>query len=177
MKRSLTVGDLLYHSVHGVCRINEVVKESKDVSYALVPKLPNKMKLRFVIAAKDLEVSGFHAPVSSKEAEKILNFLKTSKKKVSAANGQQKTERSFAEDNTTWALAETILACSKDENQAKDQKKRQTLQRAATGLVKELAFALELSLKEASEAVHKCLKRSSKLNPLVAAALESAAEE
>ena len=72
MKQSLTVGDLLYHSVHGICRINEVVKESKEVSYALVPKTPNKMKLRFVIGAKDLQISGFHAPVSSKEAACVV---------------------------------------------------------------------------------------------------------
>ncbi len=177
MKQSLTVGDLLYHSVHGICRINEVVKESKDVSYALVPKTPNKMKLRFVIGAKDLQVSGFHAPVSSKEAAKILNFLKTSRAAGTPLDAEKKAERSFAEDNTTWALAAAILACSHDEAQAKDQKKRQTLQRAVTGLVKELSFAMEVSLKDAAAAVQKNLKRSTKLNPLVLAALESAGEE
>lgn len=175
--KSLTVGDLLYHSVHGVCRINQVVKESKDVSYALVPKMPNKMKLRFVIGAKDLQLSGFHAPVSSKEANKILDYLKTSKTAGTPLDAEKKAERSFAEDNTTWALAEAILSCSQDEMQAKDQKKRQTLQRAATGLVKELAFALDISLKEAAALVQKNLKRSSKLNPLILAALETAAED
>lgn len=177
MKRTLRVGSLLYHCVHGVCRVNEVLNEPGGISYALVPKLQNKMRLRFVIAAKDLEVSGFHVPVTPKEAEKILDFLKNSKKKIVVPDPLKKAERSFAEDNTTWALAETILACSKDENQAKDQKKRQTLQRAATGLVKELAFALELSLKETSDAVQKSLRTSSKINPLVAAALETAAED
>jgi len=43
MPEKIVQGDLLYHSVHGLCRVNEVIKQNpanKDVSYSIVPKLP-----------------------------------------------------------------------------------------------------------------------------------------
>jgi len=179
MSRPFIVGDLLYHSVHGICRVNEVAGKSKEAVYTLAPKVPSRMKLRYVVAAKDLGESGFHTPITSREANRILEFLKTRRPAVpvKAPEPGKKPEGSFAENNTTWALAQLIQICSADDNQAKDQKKRQNLQRAATGLVRELAFALEVPLKDAAEKIRGSLKKASRIHPLVAGALENAAED
>lgn len=178
MKDNFNIGELLYHSVHGLCRVNEIVRKkeaNKEVLYySLVPKLSSKMKHRFIIAAGDLAGSGFHPPVSLQEANKILDYLKTTYITIDPADMDPKSEHSFAEDNTTWALAKSVLACSRNEAHAKEQKKRQMLQRAAMGLVREFAFVFGIPIDEAAAKIRKNLEQTSKINPIVAAALENA---
>ncbi|MSR77102.1 MAG: hypothetical protein EXS63_02590 [Candidatus Omnitrophica bacterium] len=180
MTKTLSVGDLLYHSVHGLCCIKEIIKEKEagkeKLRYALVPKLFSQMKLRFVIGADDVYASGFHTPVSLKEANAILEYLTRSQVTATPLKAEPTTLNVFAEKNQTWALAQSLLSCSRDEMQAKEQKKRQTLHRSAKGLVRELAFVFEITAQEAAEKIRKSLERTLKVNSLVLSALESAHE-
>jgi RNA polymerase-interacting CarD/CdnL/TRCF family regulator len=184
MSKKIGAGDLLYHAVHGLCRVREVIRKKEAnqevVYYSLVPKVPGQMKFSLMIDGRGIEASGFHAPVTPKEANKILEYLKT----ASAAPVEnrleeikEKNDRSFAEHNTTWALAKCILNCSRNEMQAKDQKRRQNLDRAAAGLVKELAFALKISVQDVVAKVQKSLEQHSKVHPLVITALQNSVEE
>ncbi len=180
MPEKIVQGDLLYHSVHGLCRVNEVIKQNpanKDVSYSIVPKLPTHMKVRFVVSKNDIQVSGFHSPVSLKEANKILEFLKKGDKAVNAAIIDRKAVAPVLQENETWALAKAILTCSQDKSDAKDQRKRQMLERSARGLVRELAFVMALTVKETITRVRRSLAHASKINPLVLAALTQAADD
>jgi RNA polymerase-interacting CarD/CdnL/TRCF family regulator len=179
MEKKVTEGDLLYHSVHGLCRVSQINKRKESgkeaIYYELVPHATNHMKLRFVIAESEIEGTGFHAPVSVKEANAILEYLKNGSVSIPSAIGVK--PRSFAEDNQTWALAKTILSCSRNEAEAKEQRKRQTLERTARGLIRELAFALQISITEAAARVKKNLEKTTKLSPLVSTALENAVQD
>ncbi len=180
MPEKIVQGDLLYHSVHGLCRVNEVIKQnssSKDVSYSIVPKLPTHMKVRFVVSKNDIPVSGFHSPVSLKEANEILEFLKSGDKAVNAAIADRKTAAPIVQENETWALAKAILTCAQDKSDAKDQRKRQMLERSARGLVRELAFVMAITVKETVTRIRRSLAHTSKINPLVLAALTQAVDD
>lgn len=174
-------GDLLYHAVHGLCKVDKVTKEKqngKDVfMYALVPKVANRMKMRFTIAAPDLEVSGFHTVVSLKEANKILDYLKAGDTAAVPAKSVPRPVAAFAQPVETWDLAQTILSFAREKFEAKDQRKRQMLERSAKGLIGELAFVFKSSLKETAEKVQNSLGKPSKVNPSVLMALTNAGDE
>jgi len=168
-KEKIKNGDLLYHPVHGLCRVERVLPPSSPgtgPSYSLVPKIAAKMKSRFVIAATDLEVSGFHNLISRQEANKILLYL--SKKRAEAAPGFQAQ---------AWTLAQTILTFAHEKFEAKDQRKRQALERSAKGLVGELSCVLNLTLQKTAERLQKSLGRPPQVNPSVLSALALAGED
>lgn len=176
-QEKIVEGDLLYHAVHGTCRVNEIRKQKQSgkqvLYYSLVPKIANHMKIRFVIAAVDMEASGFHVLISLKEANKILNYLKAGDKVTTPLATTPKAS-SFAEQNQTWGLARAILSFSHEKFEAKDQRKRQLLERSAKGLVGELAFVFRSTLKETATKVQKSLGSTSKINPSVLLALAGA---
>jgi len=122
-----------------------------------------RMKARFVVAASDLEVSGFHKVISSRGANKILNYLKA---------GDGRAEQL----DQTWVLARNILSFIKGKPNPRDQRQRQLLEHSVKGLVGELACALQLGLKETATLIKKNLARTSKRNAPVIAALDRAAE-
>ena len=51
LPEKIVEGDLLYHPVHGLCRVKEIIKQNRSNSlyYSVVPKLTTQMKVRFVI--------------------------------------------------------------------------------------------------------------------------------
>lgn len=173
----MNVGDLLFHAVHGLCRIDKVMEKSPSgetsLCYALVPKARTKMKTRFVITAAGMEASGFHSPVSAKEADKILQYLKAG----DSSDAAPKSASSVISQAQTWSLAQVILSLSFEKYEAKDQRKRQILERSVKGLIGELAYVFNTSLKETAAKIQTSLGRSSKINPLVLLALEHAGEE
>jgi hypothetical protein len=175
-KEKIVNGDLLFHSVHGLCRVERVTPPSSSdrggPSYSLVPKIAAKMKSRFVISASDMEVSGFHGLVSPKEANKILRYLKV-------GNGKSRTESdaSSTPQVHAWDLAQGLLTFAHDKFEAKDQRKRQALERSAKGLVGELACVFKLTLKKTSDRIQKNLGRGSRINPSVLSALTLAGED
>ncbi len=169
VQEEFTEGDLLYHSVHGVCRMDRKIEQTQSGKkvrcYSLTPKALNNMKVRFIIGVKDIEVSGFHTIVSPKEANQILDYLK------------ERDNTDVSVKNETWTLAKTILDLSREKADARDQRKRQMLERSVKGLLGELAFVLKITLKETATRIQKSLGSPSKINPLVIGALANAAED
>ena len=167
-KTAFKRGDALYHSVHGLCCVKEIVKQNgigkEEGYYSLVPKLTNRMGIRFLVSVNDVETSGFHLPISLKEANEILDYLKTSNVKASPD--------SLVQDNGAWAFAKAVLVFSCDKLQDRNQRKRELLDRAAKGLVRELAFVLEISAKQAASKVQRSLEYASSVNPSVLAILK-----
>lgn len=174
-KAKISNGDLLYHSTHGLCRVERVTRSSSPgqggLSYSLVPKVAARMKSRFVISAADLEASGFHGLVSPKEANKILNYLK-------AGHGKSLpgTDSSLNPQNQAWGLAQALQAFAHDKFEAKDQRKRQALERSARGLVGELSCVFKTTLKKTADRIQKSLGRAN-INPSVLSALTLAGED
>ncbi len=175
-KEKIANGHLLYHPVHGLCRIERVTQpgpyDQRGPSYSLVPKIATKMKARFVISAADLEISGFHGLVSPKEANKILHYLKSGNGK-----GRPRTEPSQNLQDQAWGLARTLQTFAYDKFEAKDQRKRQALERSAKGLVGELSCVFKLTLKKTADRVLKNLGHGSRINPSVLSALALAGED
>jgi hypothetical protein len=169
-------GHLLYHPIHGLCRVERVTRPSPpsrgDLSYSLVPKVATKMKARFVISATDLEISGFHGLVSPREANKILHYLKAGNGK-----GHPGTDSSSHLQDQAWGLARALQTFAYDKFEAKDQRKRQALERSAKGLVGELSCVFKTTLKKAADKVLKNLGPTSRINPSVLSALALAGED
>ena len=175
-KEKIVNGDLLYHPVHGLCRVERVTQPSSSgqegLSYSLVPRVVAKMKSRFVISAKDLEISGFHGLVSPREANKILHYLKAGNGK-----GHPGTDSTATLQDQAWGLARALQTFAYDKFEAKDQRKRQALERSAKGLVGELSCVFKLTLKKTADRVLKNMGRPSRINPSVLSALALAGED
>ena len=175
-------GDLLYHVIHGVCRVKEILKQEQSgksiLCYCLVPVVTSYMNVRFVVAVDGIQSSGFHLLLTQKEANKVLDYLKSGEPIVYPVDaGEEVVSVSFAEENESWALAKTILSCSHEKSEIKDQRKRKALERSAKGLIGELAYVFQIPLKEAAERVRHCLECGSNVNPMVLSALVHATEE
>lgn len=168
-QKELATGDLLFHAVHGACRVDGIVNEShsgREVRcYSLVPKVASRMKVRFVVSTVDVQTSGFHVPISLKEAREILAYLKAG---ILAR---------VPDNEQAWALARTLLSSQHDKPELKDAKKRQMLERSAKGLVGELAFVFKMTLKDAAADVQKSLGNVSEISPMVLAALTQAGKD
>ena len=175
-KEKIANGDLLYHPIHGLCRVERVTRPSSpgqgDLSYSLVPKIAAKMKSRFVISAVDLEISGFHGLVTPREANKILHYLKAGNGK-----GHPGTDSSSNLQDQAWGLARALQTFAYDKFEAKDQRKRQALERSAKGLVGELSCVFKITLKKTADRVLKNLGHTSRINPSVLSALALAGED
>lgn len=168
-QKELATGDLLFHAVHGACRVDTIVNENhsgREVRcYSLVPKTANRMKVRFVVSVVDIQASGFHAPISLKEAREILEYLKAG------------VLTAVPDKEQAWALARAILSSQHDKPELKDAKKRQMLERSAKGLVGELAFVFKMTLKDAAADVQRSLGNVSQISPMVLAALTQAGKD
>ncbi len=166
--KQIAQGDLLFHAVHGVCRVDEIDRESSTsrevLSYALVPNNLNRMKVRFVVPLAEMKPSGFHTLISPKEAQGILDSLKDGD---FTPNG---------EEPQAGELAKVIFTSSREDLGMKDARKRQVLERSARGLVGELAFVLKMTLKEMTTSVKKSLGDPSRISPALLAALTHASE-
>ena len=177
--RALERGDLLYHGVHGLCRVDEITKQNEAgktaLYYSLVPKTVNRMKVRFVISAADIKVSGFHTPITSKEADKILSYLKAGRAQKTLP--EQLEPGSSANQDQVWVTANQLLALARGNSEAKDHRRHQTFENSAKGLVGELALVYKIALKEAAEKVRRSLGEVSKINPVVLAVLARASED
>lgn len=162
-------GDLLFHSIHGLCRVKEIIPEKqmdrKALYYALVPEAApiNRMSERFLIPIENLEASGFHPLVTPHQANDVLDYLK----------GQSRIE---GKGCVIWELANEILTFCQEEPPQKNAKTRQSLERSVRGLIGELAIVFEISLVEAAAKVRKNLERSFTLSSALLVALSHAAD-
>ena len=175
-KGKIASGSLLYHPVHGLCRVERVTPQGSSgqggPSYSLVPKVVAKMKSRFVISEADLEISGFHGLVTPREANKIL----LSMKKVPSKKHPE-AEAAPSPRDQAWGLAQAIVSFAHEKFEAKDQRKRQALEHSAKGLVGELSCVYKFSLKKTADRIIKSLGRLSQINPSVVSALALAGED
>ena len=179
IKKQIPQGSLLYHAVHGLCRVNRLIKQDHSgeevLCYSLEPKNANKMRVRFLIPVSDMDASGFHKLVSEKEANEILDYLKDGDD--SDTNDEPEAASSLAEGHRAWGLARKVRLFSTQSLELRDQRKRQMLERSMKGLVGELAIVFDISCREAAEKVGKSLGKSSKTNPWLVTALAHAGEE
>ena len=180
-QESLAKGNLLYHPVHGLCRIDQVIHDNqsgkKTMSYSLVPKVIQKMKTRFIIQNTDIKVSGFHSLVSVKEADKILDYLKAGDSDAIPSGVALEAVAAYSQPNETWSLAKTILSFPADKVQGRDQRKRQVLEQSVKGLIGELALVFEITLKETADKIQKSLGNPAKINPVVLTAITRAGSD
>lgn len=166
MKETIIKEDLLFHSVHGLCRVAEITRadQSAETRYSVLPVSKNLAKVRFIIPESSMEISGFSKLISTGEANAILEYFKTGDKKDS-------------ECGQTWMLAVLVWAESYNKEAVKDKRKRQRLEHAVRGLVSELAFVLNFTLKGMAERIQKNLGAIANINPLVLTALANVERE
>lgn len=166
MKESILKDDLLFHSVHGLCRVSQITRSGRpeEVSYSLLPVSSNKTKVRFVVPQSSMENSGFGKLISVPEANAILEYLKTGDKKDS-------------ECGQTWALAETVWSEATSKEPVKDSRKRQKLEQSVKGLAGELAYIFNITLKQVAVKIQRSLGSVSSINPLVLSALANVGDE
>ena len=179
MSLDFVAGDLLYHAIHGLCRVSETSKSAdKDgketVNYTLVPHIAKSGNQRFGFGAHDLQISGFHTLITKEEAQAILDFFRKGRIVDLAEQVKLKTAPNFSADVQTWALAQTLLSCAHDNVAAKDLRRRRTLERAAKGLICEIAHVFQIPTREAADQVRKSLECTHKIDPLVLAAINNA---
>ena len=162
MKAKVAKDDLLFHSVHGLCRVAAVSTPPSvpEISYTLIPVTLTHAKVRFTVPKNSLESSGFNKLIKTKDAKEILEYFRTGVKKNSAGG-------------SAWLLAMTIWteACSKES--VKDVRRRQRLERSVHGLAEELALVLKTSAFEIAEKMQDNLSKMTVVNPVVLAALAS----
>lgn len=160
IKDAILKDDLLFHSVHGLCRVQGVTlaTRSEETSYALLPVSTNRAKVRFVIPQSSMENSGFRKLMTRKEAQAILDYFKSKTKKDS-------------ECGQCWMMAATIVAESGSKDFLKDARRRQAVERAVKGLCAELAFVLDATVSEIAGRIQKNLGPVASIHPLVLAAL------
>ena len=165
-------GHLLYHSSHGPCRVRDIIKQTQSGKdqyyYSLESKQPRFRRARFLIDSNQVETSGFHPAISPKEANQILNYLKTSDPNDRELGSQQpKVILRLIEENAPWAFGRVVLIFSREKDGKGAKGKREMLGRAAKGLVRELSFALEIPEEEALVKMKKSLKHNTKVNSWV----------
>ncbi|MDP3920680.1 MAG: hypothetical protein Q8R76_07750 [Candidatus Omnitrophota bacterium] len=159
-REEIAKDDLLFHSVHGLCRVAQVTQKvpADETNYLLLPVSTNRAKVRFLIPESSLEESGFGLLISVRAANAILDYFKTGKEEKSGCS-------------QAWKQAELIWSESRSKEPVKDSRRRQRVDRAVKGLAGELAYVLKLTLEEIGGKIQKNLGRISDINPLVLTAL------
>jgi len=162
-------GTLLYHSSHGPCHVRDIVKQTesgKDQYYYSLESKQTRFKgAKFLIDSTQVETSGFHPAISAKEANQILDYLKTSDPEDrKLGNGQPKAVMTLIQENAPWSFARVILIFSREPNGKAAKGKREMLNRAVRGLALELSFALDIPEEEAIARMKKSLQASTKAN-------------
>ena len=165
-------GYLLYHSSHGPCRVKDIIKETQSGKdqyyYSLESKQPRFRGAKFLIDSDQVETSGFHPAISPKEANQILDYLKTSDPEDRKLGEKQpKVILDLIQKNAPWAFAKVVSIFSREKDGKGAKGKREMLGRAARGLILELSFALEIPEEEGLVRMKKSLKRSARVNPWV----------
>jgi RNA polymerase-interacting CarD/CdnL/TRCF family regulator len=141
------------------------IQSGKDQYYYSLESRQARFKgAKFVIDVDQVETSGFHPVICSKEANRILAYLKTKDPKDKVLGSEQpKIVLGLIEKNTPWTFAKVVLIFSHEKDGKVAKGKREMFCRAARGLVSELSYALEVPEEEALLRVKKCLQ-SAKAN-------------
>jgi len=165
-KEAIKKEDVLFHPVHGLCRVSDV-KQSFDkerVSYTLLPVNENTRNIRFVFEEDALMASKFNKLISTDEADVMLDYLKGGKRTVGS-------------ESHAWEMVELILEEATTQEPVKDQRRRQRLNQAVAGFAHELALVLQITLKEACNKIQSQLRPEPETSVLVLNAITKASEE
>jgi len=156
MKEPISMNDLFFHPVHGLCRVESIRRsgQGEESKYALQPIPKYRGDVRFIIPESALENSGFSKLMTVKTGNAILEYFKT---------GEEKD----AVESPAWQLANLIRTESMGKEAVKDSRRRQQVDRAVKGLVGELAYVLKMNLKEVARKIQNNLQHLSVINPLV----------
>ncbi len=177
-------GELLFHSVHGLCLVKEIVAGQgmgeEGPCYRIEPKrtYPFQSGQSFFISLNHVADSGFHVPMKAAEAEHILDYLREGVPRPdyeilqAEAGGRHLVHMSTPLEFATAIL--TILARKECEYGRQD---RQIFKRSAEGLTREIAFALHIPMMEAGIRIRKSLAHTAKIAPWMKSIFERLAIE
>jgi len=156
MTQTIIKDDLFFHSSHGVCRVSGIQnpRAAQGCSYILSPLARDRGKARFVIDREAFEASGFNRLTSPAEGQAVLEYFRTGKS-------------TFKKDTEIWRRAQLIRKESLSRTLGADGRKRQEIERAIKGLVKELACVLETPIEEISKKIKDSLSRKAVMNVVV----------
>ena len=154
MTKKILKDELLFHSVHGLCRVAGITRDS----YSLRPVVQSRSNARFTVPGDLLESSGFNRMVSVKEADEILEYFKTGEKRKSA-------------EGTAWTMAVALRAEARSKEVSKDKRKSQQLAQLVRSLANELAIVQQSNLQDTLLKMREKFEPVSKINPLVLATL------
>jgi len=162
MIKKIRKNDLMFHSVHGLCRVAEIPKAGAlpADNYSFVPVFQSRSKARFTVSREFLETAGFNKLISAKEANEILEYFKTGTKKSSALGG-------------AWELAVLLREESLSKEPMRDKRRAQKVNHSAKRLSSEMAIVLQSTVREMADKILENLEAVSKTNPMVLAALEN----
>ncbi|MFA6601195.1 MAG: hypothetical protein WC352_09545 [Candidatus Omnitrophota bacterium] len=166
MRAPIAKDDLLFHFVHGLCRVAQVFPADRkaELSYSLLPVAVSQAKVRFLIPQSSMEESGFGKLITAREARDILDFFKTGTKKDSQCN-------------QAWMQASLIRSEARSREPIKDARKRQRLEHSVRGLAGAMALVLKVSPSRALGQIRKNLGAVARINPLVLTVLENSDTE
>jgi len=174
---NFSVGDILFHPLHGLCEIKAVVDEEflgqRSLCYLIEPKRHERSNTRFLIALEQILEAGFHLPISIEEVQKILKYLKSADT-GSTLNVEKAVEivHILAKENTPWAFAKIIHLLAFGVNHVCSRQEREILKHAVQGLTREMALVLKLSASQASSLIRKSLGPSLHSNTWIKGELE-----
>lgn len=162
MLKKIRKNDLMFHSVHGLCRVAEIPKGGAlpENNYSFVPVFRSRSKARFTVSKDFIETAGFNKLISAKEAAEILEYFKTGNKKDPAPG-------------SAWELAVLLREESFSKEPQRDKRKVQRVSHSAKRLSNELAIVLQSTVREMADQIKQNLELVSKVSPMVAAALEN----
>jgi len=176
-KINFSVGDILFHPLHGLCEIKAVVDEEflgqRSLCYLIEPKRHERANTRFLIVLEQIFEAGFHPPISAAEVQEILEYLKNTGTD-STLNVEKAVEMVYAlaKENTPWAFAKIIYILAFGVNHVCSRHEREILKRAVQGLTREMALVLKLSASQASSLIRRSLGPSLRSNAWIRGELE-----
>jgi len=122
MKNSITTRDLMFHGVHGLCRVTDIREDDGDRTFTLMPVVRPSGKVTFNIPESSLEASGFEKFITAEEGRVILDFLE---------NGEGGEDES--NDSHAWQSARMLRGAARAEALAPNARERQRLDRCIRG--------------------------------------------
>lgn len=162
MLKKIRKNDLMFHSVHGLCRVAEIPKGGAlaENNYSFVPVFRSRSKARFTVSKEFIDTAGFNKLVSAKEAAELLEYFKTGRKSDSSTG-------------EVWELAVLLREESFSKEPQRDKRKALRVNHAAKRISNELAIVLQSTVREMADQMKQNLEAVSKVSPMAATALEN----
>ncbi|MFA7254716.1 MAG: hypothetical protein WC133_01285 [Candidatus Omnitrophota bacterium] len=155
-------GDVLYHSVHGLCVVKGVLGKpsgSEGMSYWIEPSRPGKHLARYFVDVEQAHLSGFHRLMTVQETEEIFESFRLGKMNPEEnPTGDLCSQlRIMVHVNTPQAFAKMLLK-SVSEKSDNTHGEGKLVKRAADALSQEIALVLKVSPKKACLMIRRNLR-------------------